>query len=174
MAMAAFAGTRTADQHDVALLGNEATTREVIHERLVDRRALNSKSSRSLASGSLAMVSWYLMERACFSLISALSKSPTILRLMLDRQWPWSRGRRPSHPVVEARGWPVRSRLDSSSDGSEVVVTGTIGDQRSRPRQSGRREDRGRRAGIALAGKDVEDDIGGVNAMGDRFSACGP
>ena len=37
----------------------------------------NWKSSRSLASGSLAMVSWYL-ERACFSLISALSKSPTM------------------------------------------------------------------------------------------------
>src|SRR6267143_2115654 len=28
----------------------------------------NWKSSRSLASGSLAMVSWYLIERACFSL----------------------------------------------------------------------------------------------------------
>ena len=38
----------------------------------------NWKPSRSLASGSLAIVSWYLIERACFSLISALSKSPTI------------------------------------------------------------------------------------------------
>src|SRR6185312_6560588 len=38
----------------------------------------NWKSSRSLASGSLAMVSWYLIERACFSLISALSRSPTM------------------------------------------------------------------------------------------------
>src|SRR4249919_421713 len=34
----------------------------------------NLKSARSLASGSLAMVSWYLIERACFSLISAVSK----------------------------------------------------------------------------------------------------
>src|SRR5450755_1389829 len=36
------------------------------------------KSLRSLASGSLAMVSWYLIERACFSLTSALSRSTTI------------------------------------------------------------------------------------------------
>src|SRR5258707_283598 len=35
-----------------------------------------AKPSRSLASGSLAMVSWYLIERACFSEISALSRSP--------------------------------------------------------------------------------------------------
>ena len=37
----------------------------------------NLKSARSLASGSLAMVSWYLIERACFSLTSAESRSPT-------------------------------------------------------------------------------------------------
>jgi len=37
-----------------------------------------SNSSRSLASGSLAMASWYLIERACFSAISALSRSPTM------------------------------------------------------------------------------------------------
>jgi hypothetical protein len=36
-------------------------------------------------------------------------------------------------------------------------------------RQRGRREDRGRRAGITLAGEDVEDDIGRMNAVGDRF-----
>src|SRR3954447_8354280 len=43
----------------------------------------NWKSRRSLASGSLVMVSWYLIERACFSLISALSRSPNALRLVL-------------------------------------------------------------------------------------------
>jgi hypothetical protein len=31
-----------------------------------------------LASGSLAVVIWYLIERACFSAISAASRSPTI------------------------------------------------------------------------------------------------
>ena len=35
--------------------------------------------------------------------------------------------------------------------------------------QRGRREDGDRRAGIALAGEDVENDIGGMNAVGDRF-----
>jgi hypothetical protein len=35
-----------------------------------------SNLSMSLASGSLATVSWYLIERACFSAISALSRSP--------------------------------------------------------------------------------------------------
>src|SRR6516225_7486837 len=39
---------------------------------------VKSKSSMSLASGSLAMVSWYLIERAFFSAISALSRSPTM------------------------------------------------------------------------------------------------
>jgi hypothetical protein len=38
-----------------------------------------TKSPMSLASGSLAMVIWYLMERACFSAISAVSRSPMIL-----------------------------------------------------------------------------------------------
>jgi hypothetical protein len=36
-----------------------------------------------------------------------------------------------------------------------------------------RGEDRGRRTGVALAGQDVEDDIGGVDAMGDRLGAGG-
>ena len=44
---------------------------------------LNAKSSTSLASGSLATVSWYLIERACFSEISAFKRSPTTLRLVL-------------------------------------------------------------------------------------------
>ena len=35
------------------------------------------KSSMSLASGSLAMVIWYLIERACFSAMSEVSSSAT-------------------------------------------------------------------------------------------------
>src|SRR5271169_411240 len=65
----------------------------------------NWKSSRSLASGSLAVVSWYLIERACFSLISASRRSPTM-------RW--------------GSCW-----------------------------------------------RDVEDDIGGMDTVGDRFGACG-
>lgn len=36
-----------------------------------------TKSSMSQASGSLAIVIWYLIERACFSEISAWRRSPT-------------------------------------------------------------------------------------------------
>src|SRR5262245_3172230 len=35
-----FAGAGAADQHDVALLGDEATAGEIVDERLVDRRAV--------------------------------------------------------------------------------------------------------------------------------------
>jgi len=38
---------------------------------------VKSKSAISLARGSLAIVIWYLIDRACFSSISALSRSPT-------------------------------------------------------------------------------------------------
>jgi hypothetical protein len=72
-----FAGTGAADQHGVTLLGDKAAAGEIVDQRLIDGRALE-QSSRSLASGSLAMVSWYLIDRACFSLISALSRSPTM------------------------------------------------------------------------------------------------
>jgi hypothetical protein len=40
-------------------------------------------------------------------------------------------------------------------------------------RQSSRCEDRDRRAGIALAGQDVEDNIGGMNTVADRFGTGG-
>ena len=73
-----LAGAGAADQHDIALLGDEAAAGEVVDEGLVDRVPSNWKPSRSSASGSLAMVSGYLIERACFSSISALSRSPTI------------------------------------------------------------------------------------------------
>ena len=38
----------------------------------------NWKSSRSLASGSLAMVSWYLIERACFQAVRAKQPSSAV------------------------------------------------------------------------------------------------
>ena len=38
-----------------------------------------------------------------------------------------------------------------------------------RDAEGGRPINRGRRAGITLAGKDVENDIGGVDAVGDRL-----
>src|SRR5580692_10679586 len=59
-----FAGAGSADQNGIALVGDESTAGEVAHQRFIDWR--------------LAMVSWYLIERACFSLISAVSRSPTV------------------------------------------------------------------------------------------------
>ena len=38
-------------------------------------------------------------------------------------------------------------------------------------RQCGRCEDRGRRAGITLSSQNVDDDVGGMNAVGDRLGA---
>ena len=73
-----LAGARSADQDDVALLGDEAAAGEIIDKRLVDRRAVELEVSDVLGEGSLAMVSWYLIDLACFSLISAVSKSPTM------------------------------------------------------------------------------------------------
>ena len=73
-----LAGAGTADQHDVALLGDEAAAGEIIDKCLVDRRAVELEVSDVLGEGSLAMVSWYLIDLACFSLISAVSKSPTM------------------------------------------------------------------------------------------------
>jgi hypothetical protein len=66
-----LAGASSADQHGIALLGDKVPAGKI-------GVPSNWKSSRSLASGSLALVSWYLIERACFSLISALSRSPTM------------------------------------------------------------------------------------------------
>ena len=53
----------------------------------------------------------------------------------------------------------------------EVVVTGTIGDRGVAQRQRGRREDGDRRARIALAGEDIEDDVGGMDPVAECFGA---
>src|SRR4051812_18171415 len=73
-----FACAGAANQHDVALLGDEAAASEIIDEGLIDRRAVELEVGDVLGSGSLAMVSWYLIDLACFSLISAESRSPTM------------------------------------------------------------------------------------------------
>jgi hypothetical protein len=78
------------DQHEVALMIEEVTGGQVADQGLVDLGRVEvelfcnpagdcaaiCREGSSLASGSLAMVIWYLIERACFSLISAVSRSP--------------------------------------------------------------------------------------------------
>ena len=73
-----LAGARAADQHQIALMRKEAAAGELAHQRFVDRRVGESELVDLLGEGSLATVSWYLIERACFSLSSATSRSPTI------------------------------------------------------------------------------------------------
>ena len=55
-----FAGAGAADQHGVALRGDEATAGEIVHERLIDRRALELEvvevlGERQLGDGELVL-----------------------------------------------------------------------------------------------------------------------
>ncbi|MET3583891.1 hypothetical protein ABID19_006957 [Mesorhizobium robiniae] len=73
-----LAGACPADQEDIALMGDEGAGGEIADQALVDRRAgkievLDILGQRKLGDGELV-----LMERACFSDISACNRSPTI------------------------------------------------------------------------------------------------
>jgi hypothetical protein len=59
-----------------ALRCDKATVGEIIDQRLVNGCALELEVLK--VPGKMAMVSWYLIERTCFSLISALGRSPTM------------------------------------------------------------------------------------------------
>jgi hypothetical protein len=73
-----LAGAGAADQHGVALLVEEVAAGEVADQRLVDRRVVEVELLDLLGQRQLGAVIWYLIERACFSLISAFSRSPMI------------------------------------------------------------------------------------------------
>jgi hypothetical protein len=73
-----LAGSRAADKHDIALVGDEVATQQITQQRLVDRRVRRSRSLDVLGQRQLGDVIWYLIERACFSAISAGKRSPTI------------------------------------------------------------------------------------------------
>ena len=73
-----FTGAGAADQDGVALLRQEVTLGEVADQRFVDRGGRKVEVGKIFGQRSRAIVSWYLIERACFSLISALSRSPTM------------------------------------------------------------------------------------------------
>jgi hypothetical protein len=68
-----LAGAGSTDQHSITLLGDESTAGEIAHQCFVDRRTVELEvievlGERQLGDGEL--------ERACFSLISAVSRSP--------------------------------------------------------------------------------------------------
>jgi hypothetical protein len=73
-----LAGACATDKDDVALISNEGPAGEIADQAVVDGRAGEVEVVDVLGNGSLATVSWYLMERACFSDISACNRSPTI------------------------------------------------------------------------------------------------
>jgi hypothetical protein len=67
------------DEDDIAPTGDEVPPARSRTRTSLMGVPANTKSSTSLANGNLAMASWYLIERACFSDISAFSRSPTNL-----------------------------------------------------------------------------------------------
>ena len=71
-----LASAGAADQHDIALLGDEATAGKVVDERLVNRRTLELEVIEVLGERQLGDGELVLIERACFSPISAFSRSP--------------------------------------------------------------------------------------------------
>ena len=60
-----LAGASSADQHCIALLGDKVPAGKLVDECLLDRRTLELEVGEVFASGSLAMVSRYLIDRAC-------------------------------------------------------------------------------------------------------------
>jgi hypothetical protein len=67
----------SAHRHSVALLDEEGAASEIAPESLIDRRALEPEFVEVLWKRQLGdVLSWYLIELACFSLISAVSRSP--------------------------------------------------------------------------------------------------
>ena len=85
-----LAGAGPADQDGVALMGDEVAAGEIPHQRLVDRRIVEDKivdvpsqrqlgrdPMRSGSHGNPSMAIWYLIDRACFSEISAVRRSST-------------------------------------------------------------------------------------------------
>jgi hypothetical protein len=59
------------------MLGDEGATGEVLDKRLIDGRALELEVIEVLGERQLGDGELVLIERACFSLISAMSRSPT-------------------------------------------------------------------------------------------------
>ena len=73
-----FAGACASDQDEVALMVEEVAVGQVADQGLVNLGGLEVELLQFLGERHSAMVIWYLTDRACFSLISAVSRSPMI------------------------------------------------------------------------------------------------
>ena len=71
-----LAGAGSADQHDVALLGDEAAGGEVVDQGLVDRRAVEVEVVQILGERQLGDGELVLDGAGLLLAISALSRSP--------------------------------------------------------------------------------------------------
>ena len=115
-----------------------------------------AKSSMSLASGSLAMVIWYLIERACFSAISAVEQvadDPLRLVLALHRGGDdLVVGGPHAEELQLAHGRPG-SRCAPSHGPPEAVVAGAVGGRRVPQPQRLRGHDGDRRPRARAAGR---------------------
>jgi hypothetical protein len=82
------------------MLGDEGATGEVLDKRLIDGRALELEVIEVLGERQLGDGELVLIERACFSLISAMSRSPTTFFSRVELRQPHLR----SPPALDNLG----------------------------------------------------------------------
>jgi len=126
-----FAGAGSADQHVVALLRYEPPVANFTDQALVDPLIgvpVKTNSSISLAIGSLAMVSWYLIERACFRRSQRSSRAafgdPRVSQVQRFRGSDCRRG-----------PWVSPPRQDVEDNVGGMMVAGTPGPSANRRRR---------------------------------------
>jgi hypothetical protein len=163
-----LAGAGSADEHGVALLGDEAAAGEVANEGLVDRRVLEGEvievlGERQPGGGDLILDRPRLLLRD----LGAQEVADEALRLLLALE----RGRerlmrqRPSCRRASARPSCRGLAFTPSSGAPYGVVAGAVGDRRMAQAERGGSVDRRRRPGIAPPRQNVEDDIGRMNLV---------
>src|SRR5947209_7074176 len=127
----------------------------------------------SLASGTRAMVNWYLIERACFSAISALSRSPMMRWTGYWRFSPSATTSSKAARMPASFNAVINSKTSWRSIGQspQAVIPGAIGSRFVLQAQSGGGEDRSRCGHVPAAGQDIEDHGAGMDTFAQRFAA---
>src|ERR1051326_2182268 len=127
----------------------------------------NSNSASSLASGSFAIVSWYLIERACFSAISALRSSPMIRCTGCWRFSPSATSSSKAARMPASCRVPIISIISWRSMGRppQAVVSGAVRGRLMPQAQRVGGEDRQRRCRRTEPDQNVEDHIARMDAL---------
>src|SRR5271157_5563679 len=171
-----LARASSTDEDDVALLGDEAAGGEIAHESLVDRRVLEREVVDVLGQWQLGDCE-LVFDRARLLLrdLGLQEIADKALRLMLALE---RRGERlvvsAPHPVeLEAAHHVEDFSSFHGSSAPELIVAGAVSSGGVAKAQSVRRQDCRRWARVALARKDVDDDVGGMDALGERrYASC--